>query len=157
MALNSMGNHTWSSWLVVYHLLGNCGLVMLKTYLIAKLHDFVVTECNLNYEGSVSIDKYALQACGIEPGEQVHIWNITNGHRIITYAIEGEHGQICINGAGAHLFTVRDRVIIASFAQMTPNNWAASKGARVLVRCKPDTHTSDLNITNSNWDAKWVK
>jgi aspartate 1-decarboxylase len=86
----------------------------------AKLHRAAVTQCDLHYEGSCSIDMDLLDAAGIIPHEQVHIWNVTNGARIITYAIEAPRGSraIGINGAAARFFAHGDRVIIATFAQM---------------------------------------
>lgn len=93
---------------------------MLLTMMKAKLHRAAVTQCDLHYEGSCSIDMDLLDAAGILPHEQVHIWNVTNGARIVTYAIEAPRGSraIGINGAAARYFAQGDRVIIATFAQM---------------------------------------
>ncbi len=84
----------------------------------AKLHSGAVTQCDLHYEGSVSIDQDLLEASGILPNERVDIWNVTNGARIQTYAIEAPRGSrtIGVNGAAARHFAVGDRVIIATFA-----------------------------------------
>ena len=72
------------------------------------------------YEGSVTIDKTLLMAAGILPYEHIHVWNITRGTRLETYVIEGEQdsGEICINGAAAHLHQPGDLVILATFADM---------------------------------------
>ena len=94
---------------------------MQVTLLKSKIHRATVTEANVNYVGSVTIDEFLMYTMEIVQHEQIHVWNITNGNRIITYAMEGkEHsGIICVNGAGAHLFSPGDKVIIATFAEMT--------------------------------------
>ena len=93
---------------------------MLLTMMKGKLHRAAVTQCDLHYEGSVSIDQDLLEAANIIPHERVDIWNITNGARIHTYAIEAPRGShtIGVNGAAARFFQVGDRVIIASWGQM---------------------------------------
>lgn len=93
---------------------------MLLTMMKGKLHRAAVTQCDLHYEGSVSVDIDLLEASGIIPHERVEIWNIANGARIATYAIEAPRGSrtIGVNGAAARFFQVGDRVIIAAFAQM---------------------------------------
>lgn len=90
---------------------------MLLTMLKAKLHSATVTQCDLHYEGSVSIDQDLLDASGILPHEKVDIWNVTNGARIHTYALEAPRGSrtIGVNGAAARHFAVGDTVIIAAF------------------------------------------
>jgi aspartate 1-decarboxylase len=87
------------------------------TVLKSKIHRAVVTETNLDYVGSITIDELLMEEAEIYPYEQVHVWNLTNGTRLITYAIPGEKGSgtICLNGAGAHLNQKGDKVIIASF------------------------------------------
>ncbi len=93
---------------------------MFLTMLKAKLHSATVTQCDLHYEGSVSIDQDLLDASGILPHERVDIWNVTNGARISTYALEAPRGSrtIGVNGAAARHFAVGDTVIIAAFAQV---------------------------------------
>lgn len=93
---------------------------MFVNMLKAKLHSATVTQCDLHYEGSVSIDQDLLDASGILPNERVDIWNVTNGARISTYAIEAPRGSrtIGVNGAAARHFSVGDNVIIAAFAQI---------------------------------------
>ncbi len=93
---------------------------MLLNMLKAKLHSATVTQCDLHYEGSVSIDQDLLEASGILPHERVDIWNVTNGARISTYALEAPRGSrtIGVNGAAARHFAVGDAVIIAAFAQI---------------------------------------
>ncbi|MEM1150763.1 MAG: aspartate 1-decarboxylase [Pseudomonadota bacterium] len=93
---------------------------MFLNMLKAKLHSARVTQCDLHYEGSVSIDQDLLEASGILPHERVDIWNVTNGARISTYALEAPRGSkaIGVNGAAARHFAVGDTVIIAAFAQV---------------------------------------
>jgi len=93
---------------------------MLLTMMRAKLHRAAVTQCDLHYEGSISIDKDLLDASGILPNERVDIWNITNGARISTYAIEAPRGSktFGVNGAAARHFQLEDRIIVATFAQI---------------------------------------
>lgn len=90
---------------------------MILNMLKAKLHGATVTQCDLHYEGSVSIDQDLLDHSGILPNEQVEIWNVTNGARITTYALRAPRGSavIGINGAAARHFAVGDTVIIAAF------------------------------------------
>jgi aspartate 1-decarboxylase len=88
----------------------------------SKIHRATVTEADVAYEGSVSIDLALMEAAGILPHEAVHIWNVTNGSRVVTYALPAERdsGTVCVNGAAAHLNRRGDIVILATFAQMEP-------------------------------------
>src|SRR5690606_36095410 len=83
-----------------------------------KIHRATVTHADLNYEGSVTIDQDLLDAAGIFPHEEVHVWNCTSGTRLSTYALSGPRGSgaVCINGAAAHLTKPGDLVILAAFA-----------------------------------------
>jgi aspartate 1-decarboxylase len=85
--------------------------VMLKS----KIHRATVTDANLNYEGSITIDRNLMKAADILPYEQVHVVDVNNGSRLITYAIEGESGEICLNGAAARLVNKGDIVIILAY------------------------------------------
>ena len=91
-----------------------------RMMLESKLHRATVTEANIDYEGSVTLDMNFMEAAEILPFEQVHVWNVTRGTRVLTYAMEGERGSgvVCINGAAAHLAKPGDIVIIATFVQM---------------------------------------
>ncbi len=91
-----------------------------RMMLESKLHRATVTEADIDYEGSVTLDKLFLEAARILPFEQVHVWNVTRGTRVLTYAMEGEAGSgvVCVNGAAAHLAKPGDIVIIATFVQM---------------------------------------
>lgn len=93
---------------------------MERKMLKSKIHRAVVTGADLHYEGSVTIDRELMEAADIIPYEAVSIWNVTNGNRFETYAIEGEAGSgvICINGAAARMVAPKDLVIIASFVSM---------------------------------------
>src|SRR5579872_2052145 len=84
----------------------------------AKIHRATVTDANLDYVGSCGIDPVLMEAAGIIPGEQLHIVNVTNGSRAITYAIEGAPGAITLNGAMAHIGSVGDTVIIICYAHI---------------------------------------
>lgn len=96
---------------------------MLLTLLKSKIHCATVTEANLHYMGSITIDQDLMDACGMIAGEQVHVVNNMNGERVVTYIIAGPRGTgcICLNGAAARLFQVGDEVIIMAFAQMDEN------------------------------------
>lgn len=86
----------------------------------AKIHRATVTGADVDYEGSVTIDRDLLDAAGILEWEEVQVWDVTNGARLATYAIAGERGSgdICINGAAAHLVRPGDLVILATFVDM---------------------------------------
>ena len=90
---------------------------MLIKILKSKIHRATVTEADLDYEGSITIDKDLLDAAGMIPGEKVLIANLTNGARMESYAISGKRasGIICMNGAAAHLIKVGDEIIIMGF------------------------------------------
>jgi aspartate 1-decarboxylase len=92
---------------------------MRRTLFKSKIHLARVTQADLDYEGSVTIDASLMQAAEILPYEKVHIWNRTNGSRLETYALPGESGSgvICVNGAAAHHAHPGDVVIIATFAE----------------------------------------
>ncbi|MCP4004781.1 MAG: aspartate 1-decarboxylase [bacterium] len=93
---------------------------MIRTILKSKLHRATVTDANLEYEGSITIDTALMDAADLLPNEKVDIYDCTNGARLATYVIPGERGSgvIGINGAAAHLVKPGDHVIIASYVQM---------------------------------------
>lgn len=107
----------------------------------SKIHRATVTHADLAYEGSVTIDQDLLDEAGILAHEEVHIWNVTNGSRLTTYALAGPRGSraICINGAAAHLTTPGDLVILATFAEMSAEEARAHtpKVVRVDERNNP--------------------
>jgi len=108
---------------------------MRRTFFKSKIHRATVTHADLDYEGSVSIDEDLLEAAGMWEYESVHIWNITRGTRLQTYAIKGERGSgtICINGAAAHLNRPGDLVILATFAELEESEARVHKPVVVLV------------------------
>lgn len=108
---------------------------MLNIMFKSKIHRATVTDANLDYEGSVTIDSNLMKLAKLKPYEKVAIWNITNGNRIETYTLEGEpnSGVICINGAAAHLFKRGDLVIIASFGLFTEEETINYKPVVVFV------------------------
>src|SRR5512137_643208 len=101
----------------------------------SKIHRATVTHADLHYEGSVTIDEDLMDAAGIWQYEAVHVWNITRGTRIETYAIKGARGSgvICINGAAAHLNKPGDMVILATFAELEESEARAFVPKVVLV------------------------
>lgn len=108
---------------------------MHRRMLSAKIHRATVTQADLHYEGSVTIDRTLLEAARILPHEQVHVWNVTRGTRFTTYALEGDpnSGVICINGAAAHLAGVDDLVIITTFVTMSDEEARRHEPRVVLV------------------------
>ncbi len=94
---------------------------MLRTVLNGKLHRVTTTAAEVDYIGSCAIDRTLLAASGILPHEQIHLWNVSNGARLVTYAIEAPAGSgiISVNGSAAHQAQVGDILILAAFAQMT--------------------------------------
>lgn len=92
-----------------------------RRMLKSKIHRAVVTDADIHYEGSITIDKKLMELADLVPYEQVHVWDLDNGGRLVTYVIEGERdsGQVCMNGAAARLVHKGDRVIIASFVSVS--------------------------------------
>ncbi|GEL72231.1 MULTISPECIES: aspartate 1-decarboxylase [Myxococcus] len=101
----------------------------------SKIHRATVTQADLDYEGSVTIDRDLLRAADIVENEKVAVWNVTQGTRLETYALEGEAGSgvICINGAAAHLNKPGDLVILATFAEVEEAEVANWKPTVVFV------------------------
>jgi aspartate 1-decarboxylase len=101
----------------------------------SKIHRATVTDADLNYVGSITIDQDLLDAANIFPYEQVHIANVTNGERFMTYAMSGERksGQICLNGAAARRVAVGDIVIIFAYAYVDGEAAAGFHPSIVLV------------------------
>ncbi|PXW35697.1 UNVERIFIED_CONTAM: L-aspartate 1-decarboxylase [Williamsia faeni] len=112
---------------------------MLRTMVNGKIHRAIVTQADLHYVGSVTIDQTLLKAADLFEGEKVHIVDITNGSRLETYVIAGpaDSGVICINGAAAHLVDPGDLVIIMSYVQLDE--------AEVLVHETKVVHVDEQN------------
>jgi aspartate 1-decarboxylase len=111
---------------------------MLRMMCKGKIHRARVTEANLDYEGSLTVDQDLLDASGILPYEQVHVVNVTNGERLVTYAITGERGSgvICLNGAAAHRGKPGDLVIIIAYGMVDEEELKEFKPKVVLVNEK---------------------
>lgn len=108
---------------------------MFLTLLKSKLHRVTVTNCELNYEGSCAIDEDLLDAAHLHEYEQVHLWNINNGERFVTYAIRAQRGSgiISVNGSAARRAAVGDLLIIAAFAQVHQDQVAGFHPKLVFV------------------------
>ena len=122
---------------------------MKRILLKSKIHRATVTEANLEYEGSVTIDTDLLEAADIVEHERVEIYNITSGTRLATYAIRGEAGSgtVCINGAAAHLVSPGDLVIIVSYAEYSDDELENHVPQVILV----DRHNRPVHDTaNAN-------
>ena len=120
---------------------------MQRTLLKSKIHRASVTHCELNYEGSCAIDEDLLDASNICENEQVHIWNINNGERFVTYAIRAARGShiISVNGSAARRAAVGDLVIIAAFAQVEEKEVAGFSPKLVFVN--PDNRIQEERST----------
>ncbi len=95
---------------------------MFRTLCKSKLHRATVTEANVQYAGSITLDADLMQAADLLPYEQVHVVDVDNGARLVTYCIEGPAGSgvVCMNGAAARLVKAGDRIIVISYAQLAP-------------------------------------
>lgn len=119
----------------------------------AKLHRLRVTEADLYYEGSITIDSELLKASGILPYEKVQVVNVNNGSRLETYTIPGEPGErtVCLNGPAARLAARGDEVIVISYAQLTPEEAVKHRPRVVLVDEKNDPkEIIDLDVAEAH-------
>jgi len=116
----------------------------------SKLAHGYVTEAELHYEGSITVDEELLQAVNITPGEKVEVLNMNNGNRFNTYAIKGKagSGQICLNGPAARLGLVGDQVIILSYAYMDPQE--AKESETKVIYLDKENKIKELNPFNSD-------
>jgi aspartate 1-decarboxylase len=115
----------------------------------SKIHNAKVIDKNIHYEGSITIDSTLMKKADILPYEKVEVYNITNGNRFDTYAIEGEpdSGVICVNGAAAHLVKVGDLLIIAAYATVDEKDTKQQKPKILILDdrnkiCKIKTETA---------------
>lgn len=106
---------------------------MMRTMLKSKLHRLTVTGTDINYEGSITIDKNLIRSADILPGEKVQVVNINNGERFETYIIEGGSGVVCLNGAAARLAIPGDRIIVIAYAAVDENEIKNLKPKVILV------------------------
>lgn len=124
----------------------------MRTILKSKIHRARITEVNLDYEGSVTIDRLLMEAADILPYEMVHVLDLNNGARFETYAIEGEpgSGQVCINGAAARLVSKGDTVIILSYGVVSDEEARTLQPRLVYV----DERNA---IVGRSGDVKWLE
>lgn len=115
---------------------------MLIEVLKSKIHKATITGANLHYVGSITVDEELMDAAGLIENEKVHVLNLNNGERLVTYVIKGERGSgdIFLNGAAARKVVAGDVVIIMSFAQITPEEARSFKPLVIF----PDTRTNKL-------------
>jgi aspartate 1-decarboxylase len=106
---------------------------MRLTMLKSKIHRATVTDANLNYEGSISIDPVLCEAAHLNQFERVEIYNCNNGARFATYVIYGKEGEICLNGSAARHVHIGDLVIIACYAEMEDTEAPSHKPRLVMV------------------------
>jgi len=124
---------------------------MIRTFLNSKIHKATVTDSRIDYEGSCEIDTSLLSAAGIQPYERIDIYNITNGERFTTYAIEGkpETGVICVNGAACHKVKINDNIIICTYADLSEAELINHKPTVIRVDGKNKILESDNHINVS--------
>jgi aspartate 1-decarboxylase len=124
----------------------------MRTMLKSKIHRARVTQCNVDYEGSITIDKDLMEAADLLPYEKVDVLNINNSARFHTYAIEGERGsgEICLNGAAARLVAKDDIVIILSYHVVAEEEAATANPRLVYVN-------SENRIVDTKGTRDWTK
>jgi len=124
----------------------------MRTMLKSKIHRARVTQCNVNYEGSITIDKDLMEAADLLQFEKVDVLNINNSARFHTYVIEGERGsgEICLNGAAARLVAKGDIVIILSYNQVAEEEATTFSPRLVYV-------DSENRIVSHNGNRDWTK
>ncbi len=119
---------------------------MLRYMLKSKIHRATVTDADLDYEGSLTIDKKLMEAAGLMAFEQVKVYNISNGKRFDTYIIEGEagRGDICLNGAAARMGAQGDKIIIASYGAYTEGE--IENGYSIIVIMDEDNKIKEVKM-----------
>lgn len=117
---------------------------MKRRMFLGKIHRARITHADLDYEGSVTIDRDLLEAAGMIEHEEVHVWNVTRGTRLVTYTLEGPPGSgvICINGAAAHGNEPGDVVILATFGEM--DDAEARRWEPKVVFCDDDNRIKEI-------------
>ncbi len=119
---------------------------MRRVMMKSKIHRATVTSTDIDYEGSLTVDADLLDAADILPHEQIHVWDVTNGTRLITYALPGRRGsgEIQVNGAGAHLIQTGNIIIIATYVTLEDREAREHEPTVILVdernRVKTLTH-----------------
>jgi len=130
----------------------------MRTMLKSKIHRARVTGCNIDYEGSITVDKLLLEAADILPYERVEVLDINNGTRLSTYALEGQagSGEICLNGAAARLIAKDDIVIILTYSMVKEDE---TKHVRpVIVHVDSENRIVQIKntIDNSDWSKELI-
>lgn len=129
---------------------------MTLTMFRSKLHRLRVTEADLHYEGSITLDEELLDASGMLPYEKVQVVNVNNGTRLETYTIPGAPGSriVCLNGPAARLAVTGDEVIVISYVQMTPEEAASHRPRVVLVDEQNNpTEIIDLEVRRDTYEV----
>jgi aspartate 1-decarboxylase len=128
---------------------------MYRIMLKSKLHRACVTHAELDYEGSCAIDKELMDAVEMSPNEQLHIYNITNGERFVTYAIAAEPGSriISINGAAAHKASPGDRIILCTYASFLPGNLSQHTPREILLGADNSELSNRSTESSEGWGA----
>ena len=116
----------------------------MRTMLKSKIHRATVTGADIEYEGSISLDPTLMKAADIAEFEQVHVVDITNGARLVTYAIVGEPGDVVLNGAAARLVTTGDLVIILTYSDVPEYEMPSHEPKLIFV----DSHNNIANIAH---------
>ena len=117
---------------------------MRRQMLKSKIHRATVTDADVDYAGSITVDAALLAAADIREHEQVHVLDVDNGARVVTYAIVGAPGEICVNGAAAHLVRPGDRVIVLTYAEYEEAELEAYRPVVVHVDGRNRPLTADL-------------
>ena len=107
----------------------------MRTILKSKLCNLKVTDANLHYDGSISLDPELMRKADIIEYEQVHVLNATNGKRFITYAIAGDENEVCVNGAASHLVEIDDEIIVLSYSILDGSPVYGSFPPPKIVKC----------------------
>ena len=118
---------------------------MQRQMLKSKIHRATVTDCDVDYIGSITVDTELMASADLITNEQVHVWDIDNGARFVTYAIEGEEGSgtVQVNGAAARLVRTGDKVIVASFGAFDEND--LERYSPVVVHVNDDNEVSAVD------------
>ena len=133
---------------------------MQRQMLKSKIHRATVTDCDPDYIGSVTIDADLMRQADLLPNEQVHVWDIENGARLVTYAIEGPagSGQMQLNGAAAHLVSAGDKVIVASYGSYSDEDLDAY--SPIVVHVDDDNRTvgvdSNPEVLLAGLEDRWT-
>lgn len=114
----------------------------MRCFLQAKIHRATITEANVDYTGSLAICSELLQASGLLPNEQIDIYNISNGERLTTYIIEGQKGEMCLNGAAALKGQVGQKIIVAAYTWLNEEEMTKHSPKLVFV----DENNSLVNV-----------